>query len=336
MDITEQRALTVLIAERHRTVAQSLTRLVEGLGSAHVAGQAHETSTALGLAEKVKPDVAIVDLDLSPNCTLVRGIRTLSPETRIIVLADRMQGEASALVDALASGAVGAIYKESSIDDLARALKSSSEHTPVVADEAAGLLLGSYLDALSEKRLRDLATIEALASAVELRDVGTGHHLHRVTELASKCIDAIDSTLALNEEVAFGFMLHDVGKIGVPDAVLSKPGPLDSGEWDVMRRHPEMGVKIVQPIGFSSAATDTILWHHERWDGSGYPHRLAGDDIPVTARVFALADAYDAMVSDRPYRAGMSKAQALGEIRTNAGTAFDPALVNVFIDLTDS
>ncbi len=334
MDVSKEAVLTVLIVERHRTVSESLTRLVETLGSAHVAAQAHNGSDALEFSKKLKPDVAIVDLELSPNCVLLRAIHNVSPETRIIVLADRTTGDAAVLVDALASGAVGAIYKEATIEELARALRSSSTHTPVVADEATGLLLGSYLDALAEKRLRDLATIEALASAVELRDVGTGQHLHRVTELASKCIEAIDPTLAQNEEVRFGFRLHDVGKIGVPDAVLSKPGPLSTDEWDVMKRHPEMGVKIVEPIGFSSAATDTILSHHERWDGTGYPYGLAGDEIPLTARAFALADAYDAMTSDRPYRAAMSKAAAVTEITVNGGRAFDPRLVDVFIDLT--
>ncbi len=323
-----------VIAERHRTVAECLTRLVEGIGNAHVAAQAYDPADTIRLAEKLEPDVAIIDLDLSEDCALLREVRNISPETRIIVLADRLTLEATSLVAVLASGAVGAIYKESSIEELARALTSSSDRTPVVADEAAGLLVSSYLDALAEKHLRDLATIEALASAVELRDLGTGQHLHRVTELASKCIQAIDPTLALNEEVAFGFRLHDVGKIGVPDAVLTKPGPLDVDEWDVMRQHPEMGVKIVEPIGFSGAATDTILWHHERWDGGGYPHGLVGEEIPLTARAFAVVDAFDAMTSDRPYRRAMPEVEAVAEIRLNSGTAFDPTLVDVFIDLT--
>jgi putative nucleotidyltransferase with HDIG domain len=326
---------TVLIAERHLTVAQSLARLVADSGAGCVAAQVGDAESALEVARKIAPDIAIVDLDLSPGCSLVAGLREASPETRIIVLADRMGGRDEALLDALASGAVGAMYKESSMDDLARALTSSSHETPVVVDEAAGLLLGSYVDAMADKRVRDRATIEALAAAVEVRDAVTGRHLHRVTELATECIEAVDPALAKNEEVVFGFMLHDVGKIGVPDAVLNKRGPLDAAEREVMRRHPELGVKIVEPIGFSPMATDVIMSHHERWNGEGYPHGLRREEIPVVARAFAVADAFDAMTSDRPYRAARPAADSLQVLTDAAYTEFDPDIVEVFVDLND-
>jgi ribonuclease P protein subunit RPR2 len=326
---------TVLIADRHLTVADSLARLVTDSGAGRVAATVQDSGSVLEMTRKIAPDVAIIALDLSPGCSLVRGLRDSCPDTRIIVLADRMDGEDSLLLDALASGAVGAIYKESSSDDLARALATSSERTPVVVDEAAGLLLGSYVDAMTEKRLRDRATIEALAAAVEVRDAVTGQHLHRVTELATRCVDAIDADLAQNEEVVFGFMLHDVGKIGVPDAVLNKRGPLDSAEKEIMRRHPELGVKIVQPIGFSSMATDVILHHHERWNGQGYPQGLRREEIPLAARAFAVADAFDAMTSDRPYRAALPAGDSLQVLKDAAYTEFDPDIVDVFLDLND-
>jgi HD-GYP domain-containing protein (c-di-GMP phosphodiesterase class II) len=188
---------------------------------------------------------------------------------------------------------------------------------------------------MTEKRQRDLATIETLASAVEVRDLCTGEHLRRVTALALESLSVVDPVLAKNEEVTFGFMLHDVGKIGTPDAILQKPGPLTEDEWTVMRLHPEMGAKIVEPIGFSSTATEIILGHHERWDGKGYPHRLKGEEIPLTARTFAISDAYDAMTSDRPYRPAMDPADALGAIKEVSGTMYDPDLVEVFVDLRE-
>ncbi|MDQ3981896.1 MAG: response regulator, partial [Actinomycetota bacterium] len=184
---------TVLIAERHLTVAQSLARLVIDSGVGRVAAQVQDAESALEMGRKIAPDVAIIDLDMSPGCGLVRGLHEACPETRIIVLADRMGGGDAALVDALAAGAVGAMYKESSTDDLTRALVSSSQQTPVVVDEATGLLLGSYVDAMAEKRGRDRATIAALAAAVEVRDAVTGQHLHRVTDLATECMGSIDS-----------------------------------------------------------------------------------------------------------------------------------------------
>ncbi len=335
MEAIEPVGPTVLIAERHLTVAQSLARLVEESGVGYVAAQVQDASSALEMSRKIAPDVAIVDLELSPGCSLVRSLRDACPDTRIIVLADRMGGADAALVDALASGAVGAMYKESSTADLTRALKSSSQETPVVVDEAAGLLLGSYVDAMAEKRLRDRATIAALAAAVEVRDMVTGQHLQRVTDLAIRTVDAIDPGLSKNEEVVFGFMLHDVGKIGVPDAVLNKRGPLDLAERDIMRRHPEIGVKIVEPIGFSPMATDVIMCHHERWNGEGYPHGLRREEIPLVARAFAVVDAFDAMTSDRPYRAARPAADSLQVLKDAAYTEFDPDVVDVFIDLND-
>jgi putative nucleotidyltransferase with HDIG domain len=327
-------ALTVLIAERHLAVAQALSRIVSALGDADVTARVVGPNEVIALGVKMAPDVAIIDLDLSPDCHVVSTLRRLVPDTRVIVMADKSPHKAQHLLKALAAGAVGAIYKEGSVEDLSRALMGATSRTPVVPDEAAGLLLQSYVNALTEKHHRDLATIEALAAALEVRDYGTGQHLHRVTQLAEACLSEIDRNLARNEEVKFGFMLHDVGKIGVPDAILSKPGPLDDTEWNIMRTHPELGVRIVEPIGFGKAATDIILHHHERWDGKGYPDGLAREDIPLAARAFSVVDVYDAMTSDRPYRDAMPRHEVIDLIRERAGTQFDPDMVDVLVDLT--
>lgn len=322
-------AVSVLVAESHRTVAQALTELVGLLGYARVDATVTTGDEVLGVGVKLQPDVALLDLDLSPNCELVRSLHQQCPDLRIIMLADRAQDNTGGLVQAMAHGAVGAIYKESSFEELGRALEFSSSATPIVPDEATGMLLESYLGALADKRQRDVAMIQALAAAVEVRDLTTGRHLHRVTKLAEECLQEIDRELAANEDVGYGFLLHDVGKIGIPDAILNKPGPLDDSEWEVMQRHPELGVGIVEPASLSEAATEIILSHHERWDGGGYPHGLAKEEIPITARAFSVADAYDAMTSDRPYRAAMSHGDAIQIIRGNAGKLFDPDMVEV-------
>ncbi|MEA2460830.1 MAG: cyclic di-GMP phosphodiesterase [Actinomycetota bacterium] len=326
---------SVLIVDRHRAVAQSLEAIISSVGGAEVAGSATTAEEALRVSAQLAPDIAIVDLELSPNCSLITALRRVCPDTRIIVMSERSKDEAGRLLKALEAGAVGTLYKEATLEEMTRTITGSSSSTPVIAEEAAGLLLNSYLGAMTEKRMRDLATIETLASAVEVRDHCTGEHLRRVTRLALDCLERIDPALAKNDEVSFGFMLHDVGKIGTPDAILRKPGPLTEDEWTVMRQHPEMGVKIVEPIGFSSTATDIILGHHERWDGLGYPHRLAGEEIPLAARTFAVADAYDAMTSDRPYRPAMDTADALGAIKEVSGKMYDPDIVEVFLDLRE-
>lgn len=328
--------LSVLLVERHRFVAQCLSRLVANLGGAEITAQAHTRAEALAVIAKASPDVAIVDLDITPDAGLIEAMRELSPDTRIVVLADRTGGDNRGLVRALAAGATGAIYKEDSLEDLSRALSISTRNTPVLAEAAAGVLLQSYLDALAEKQARVVATIEALASAVEVRDHVTGSHLHRVTELASACMELIDPDLASNDELRFGFTLHDVGKIGVPDAILNKPQRLTADEWTIMKRHPEMGAKIVEPIGLSVHTTEIILAHHERWNGSGYPFGVKGLDIPLSARVFAVADSYDAMTSDRPYRAAMPRSHAVAEIVAQAGTAYDPDVVDAFLSILPS
>lgn len=334
MNTDLEQPLTVMIVERRLTIAQSLASLVRELGSAEVVAEVNSAAEALDVGQTLAPDVAIIDLELSPNCSLVSLLSETSPETRIIVLGDRDQGTPLSLVDALASGAVGAIYKDDmSVQDLVRAVRSSSAERPVVADEAAGVLLGSYVDALSEKRRRDHSIIHALAAAVEARDSGTGQHLRRVTDLALRCMSEIDEGLSRNEEVQYGFTLHDVGKIGVPDEILNKAGPLTTKEWNVMRTHPELGVKIVEPIGFSGATVGIILHHHERWDGSGYPNGLKGLEIPLAARTFAVADAYDAITSERPYRMAMTDEYAIRIILDERGNAFDPDIVDVFLGL---
>jgi response regulator RpfG family c-di-GMP phosphodiesterase len=329
-----EQPLTVMIAERHRTIAQSLSSLVGELGNAEVVAEVSTAAEALEIGQTLAPDVAILDLELSPSCSLVSLLTERTPDTRIVILGDRDRGTPAGLVKALASGAVGAIYRdEMSFHDLTRAIHSSSRRRPVVAEEAAGVLLSSYVGALSEKRQRDHSVINALAAAVEARDADTGHHLRRVTDLAIRCITEIDDNMARNEEIQYGFTLHDVGKVGVPDKILNKPGPLSVEEWSVMRTHPELGAKIVEPIGFSSATMDIIRHHHERWDGKGYPTGLKGAEIPLAARAFAVADSYDAMTSERPYRAAMTDDEAIRIIVDERDGAFDPDIVDVFLGL---
>lgn len=326
---------TVLIADRHRAFAQSLGTIINGLGGAEVTGHVTNAEAAVEQCSKLAPDVAIVDLELSPNCSLITRLHGACPDTRIIVMSDRSGANAPHLLKALEAGAVGTLYREATPEEMAKTITGSSSATPIIAEEAAGLLLNSYLQAMREKRMRDRTTIETLAGAVEVRDLTTGQHLRRVTQVAVDCLEQIDPGLARNEEVSFGFMLHDVGKIGTPDAILQKTGPLTEEEWVVMRKHPEMGVKIVEPIGFSNAATDVILNHHERWDGVGYPLRLVGEEIPIAARTFSVVDAYDAMTSNRPYRPAMRGQDAMGVIKEMSGKMYDPDVVEVFIDLRE-
>lgn len=180
-----------------------------------------------------------------------------------------------------------------------------------------------------------VATMTSLARVVEAKDATTRGHLDRTHRYGLLLTQRLDPELAARPEVGYGFFLHDIGKVGVPEAVLCKPGPLNEAEWAVMREHPAIGAQIVSPIRFLAGAIEIVQSHHERWDGLGYPRGLRGERIPLAARVFAVADSFDAMTSDRPYRAAMRVDEALGEIRRGAGTQFDPDVARAFLDLAD-
>jgi HD-GYP domain-containing protein (c-di-GMP phosphodiesterase class II) len=135
------------------------------------------------------------------------------------------------------------------------------------------------------------------------------------------------------EALSRGGLLHDLGKIGIPDNILLKPGKLTAEEWKLMRRHPEIGYMILKNIDFLIAAQEVVLCHHERFDGAGYPRRLKGEEIPVVARIFSVADAFDSMTTDRPYRKAMAFREAMCELEKNANFQFDPNFVDMFLNV---
>jgi ribonuclease P protein subunit RPR2 len=181
-----------------------------------------------------------------------------------------------------------------------------------------------------ELRASYMATVRALANAVEGRDAYTGHHAERVAAYGLELARAAGLALANDPQTEFGFLLHDVGKVAVPDAILFKPAPLTAEERLLMEQHPMIGWEILREIDFLGEAKLVVRHHHERWDGQGYPDRLAGEDIPLAARVFAVADVLDALTTLRPYRQPSSVGHAREMILEASGTQFDPAVVDAF------
>ena len=180
------------------------------------------------------------------------------------------------------------------------------------------------------------ATLRALARALEARDVETAGHSDRVVAYSLRL--GRELGLSHNELIALeqGALLHDIGKIGVRDSILLKPGPLTSEEWVEMREHINHGLRIISGIDFLKGAVSVVNQHHEKYNGSGYPCGLSGEEIHINARIFAVADAFDAITSDRPYRIAAPYAQAHKEIVLNAGTHFDPGVVNAFLKISES
>jgi hypothetical protein len=185
--------------------------------------------------------------------------------------------------------------------------------------------LGKALDAVE---LAYTATVRALASAVEAKDAYTGGHLARVTAYGTEACRALGGDLAATPGLEYAFLLHDLGKIGVPDAVLNKAGPLTDEEWALMREHPAIGLRILEGVPHMDVVRAVVYSHHERWDGAGYPEGLKDEQIPLAARVFAAVDAFDAITTDRPYRAAASLDEALHRLREASGTQFAPDAVD--------
>jgi HD-GYP domain-containing protein (c-di-GMP phosphodiesterase class II) len=192
-----------------------------------------------------------------------------------------------------------------------------------------------------ERALADLndayfSTIETLAFLIEAKDAGTRRHLDRTRDLALKLMERIEPGVTEQTEIGHAFLLHDIGKIGIPDRILTKPGSLDESEWAVMRTHPLIGAQVVRPIRIlGEAAEEVVRSHHERFDGSGYPSGLRGEEIPLAARIFSVVDAYDAMTNDRPYRAARPPETAVEEIVRCSDSQFDPDVVDVFLELLE-
>jgi len=177
------------------------------------------------------------------------------------------------------------------------------------------------------------ATIEGWSRALDYRDHETEGHCQRVTELTVRLARAMGVSDEEMVHICRGALLHDIGKMGIPDRVLLKPGPLDDEEWDLMRRHPTYAHEMLSPITFLRPALEIPYCHHEKWDGTGYPRGLAGEDIPLAARLFAVVDVWDALRSDRPYRRAWERERVLDHILSLSGTHFDPQVVQAFLGL---
>jgi putative nucleotidyltransferase with HDIG domain len=201
-----------------------------------------------------------------------------------------------------------------------------------IAIENATLFEGMQR-ANSELTLAYDKTIEGWSAALDLRDKETEGHTQRVTELTLTLAEAFGVNKADLVHVRRGGLLHDIGKMGVPDRILLKPGPLSPDEWEIMRKHPTLAHELLAPISYLERALAIPYCHHEKWDGSGYPRGLKGEQIPLAARLFAVVDVWDALLSDRPYRRAWAREDALEHIRSGSGRHFDPAAVEAFLPL---
>jgi len=197
----------------------------------------------------------------------------------------------------------------------------------------SGLMFKEVQRSNLELNLAYDATIEGLSRALDLRDKRTEEHARRVTDTTIGLAVRLGVGGADIVHLRRGAILHDIGKVAIPDEILFKPGPLAEDEWKIMRRHPGIAVDLLSPVTYLAPALDIPHWHHEKWNGTGYPDQLSGNQIPFSARLFALVDVYDALISDRPYRSAWSRSEAIQYIESQSGQHFDPKIVPEFLDM---
>lgn len=321
-------------------------------------------SMALTAAQSAQPDLMLLDINMPQMdgfevCRLMKADEKMRTIPIIFISAlDDVQDK----VKALSAGGVDYITKPFHIEEV---LARVATHIALRKLQKELLLTNQALEyhihelSLSQQKLQEakqelecwnhaleervqertqelanayLTTLEGWARALELRDYETRGHCQRVTQMTLLLARA----LGFNEEeiihIQRGALLHDIGKMGIPDQVLLKPGPLSPEEWEIMRMHPVYAMEMLSPIQFLSPALDIPHYHHERWDGNGYPDGLKEEQIPLPARLFAVIDVWDALTSDRPYRPAWPAEKAYEYIQEQSGKAFDPRVAAIFLD----
>src|SRR5580658_8718225 len=287
----------------------------------------------------VLSDIVMPEMD---GIKLLGELRIDDPDVPVIMVT--AMHDISIALEAIRAGAYDYILKPFEKDQLHMSVRRALEHRRLVLEN---LTYQSDLEHLVAERTQQLSialqdleqsydyTLEALGGALDAKDAETEGHCQRVTAFTITIAKAMGVDKGLLRHIARGAFLHDIGKMGVPDSILRKPGPLTTEERDIMRKHCRIGFSVLERIPFLKEAAEIVLSHQECYDGSGYPRKLKGEQIPLGARIFAVADTLDAMISDRPYRKALPISAAREEIQRYSGRQFDPRVVQVFMSQPD-
>ena len=337
---TDYNPAKILIVDDEPNIRSVLTRHLAD--EKVVCVSSHNAFDALNKIKSERFSLVISDV-MMPGMSgveLLRFIKRQDAETAVIMITGLM--DINTAVDSLRMGACDFITKPFDLPTIRRAVDRALERRQL-------LVQNRYYQEELEKKVRERTfelngalheveesykiTLEALVTALDAREHETQAHSQRVREYTMTLAEQLGLDSDDLIQLGRGALLHDVGKIGVPDSILLKPGKLTSEEWIEMKKHPGIGYEILQNIRFLSPAAEIVLCHQERWDGKGYPNGLGNTDIPLGARIFAVVDTLDAMTSDRPYRKAMSFEVALAEIWECSGTQFDPQVVDAFLGI---
>ena len=336
----------VLVAEDSVALLALYGQMLEQLGCDPVlCSNGHEAWATLRQHEDfdlIMTDMEMPEMDGHEFTHLVRSCSTYDQVPLIVVT---QHDQEDLLCELLNDGASDYITKPFSHEEL-RARIGSHLRTRHLYKEQQRLNrelseVNSYLEDRVRERTQELyeaniETIKKLALVCDYKDLDTGNHINRVKEYCEELGKAIGLSPEVIRRLGYSSMMHDVGKITTPDRILNKPGPLDDDEWEVMRLHPSAGSKILGESAFFNMARDIAQYHHEKVDGSGYPKGLVGDEIPLAARIVAVVDVFDALVSKRSYKDAWSDQEAIAELRRIAGIHLDKRLVDIFVSLLEN
>lgn len=327
----------ILVVDDEEAIREVVSTMLESRGYRCTA--VSNGRAAQEVVRKETPDLVLSDMIMPEmdGIKLLSWMREHDPEVPVIMVT--AIHDISTALEAIRRGAYDYILKPFEKDQLFLGVGRALQHRRLVlenrnyqinlqqrVDEQTAQLQMAFEQL--EQSYDD--TLEALGSALDLKDAETEGHCQRVTAFTISIAKAVGVPLARLPVLARAAFLHDIGKMAIPDSILSKPGPLDNDEKTVMRTHCQKGYDVLARIPFLRDAAEIVLAHQEFYDGTGYPRGLRGDQIPLGARIFSIADALDAMISDRPYRKALPMSHAMEEIRRCAGTQFDPKIVEVF------
>ena len=327
---------TVLVVDDDEALCRLFARMISRAGFEVLTAQTAADALAVAEREQGMIDVALVDLHLGPDngLDLLKKLRALDESSIGIVITGQATLEDA--VTSLQQGAYDFVQKPVAPAQLSATLERAAKYRRLVLENKR--YQAHLEDMVREKnaalsRALDQATdsyqftLEAMADMLDTREKKTGAHSKRVARMAVVLARKMGASLEELEFIGTGALLHDIGKVGIPDAILLKAGPLTPAEREVMKTHPHLGYNVIKAGPGLEPASEIVLAHQERYDGTGYPRGLKGEEICLGARIFAVVDAYDAIRSDRPYSKGRGPAEALAEIVRNSGTQFDPAVV---------
>jgi len=335
--LIDSAAARVLVVDDEPAVRKMLTTLLSQAGvPCSAAANAREALTVL---EKTSFQAVISDLRMgaTSGLELLQEVRAHFPNLAFIMATG--VDDVRVGVQAMKLGADDYLLKPFDIDVVLASLQRALERKQLEREvenyrrhleEMVSQRTQELQAAMTELEHSHSATLEALGSAIDLRDGPTAGHSRRVLLYSVKIAEAIGGMEDQLKTLGMGAWLHDIGKLAIPDGILLKPGALNEQEREIMQRHVALGYDLVKGIPFLADAAEIILAHHERHDGSGYPRGLRGKDIPMFARIFAVADSFDAMTSDRPYRSALPVQTARSVIDAGGGKLFDPEIVDVF------